>query len=254
MEENTAVPQAMENVQGAGALQPEDTIPSGMPETVWDLKYNHEVVQKPTSEVLRLAQMGMNYDKVHSQLSDLKNDEALSIADKIAAQYGVSRTELLKKWENDLSQQAVSDYAAQNGLTTAVAKELLDVKRAAGELLGDKRNFEQMTRIDAEVEAFHAEFPDVADADVPDGVLDLWAAGLTLPDAYRAYEGGLTGNYAALKTNRENAASSMGSVQSYGSAAPFRVTEEWIKKASLKEYEAHRDEVKEWYFNRRRAK
>jgi hypothetical protein len=225
-------------------------------EELLELKYNHEIVKKPKSEVIMLAQMGLNYDKVHSQLEELKNDEALKIADRIAAQYGITRADLLKKWEADLAENAAKEYAEKHEIPVDVAKEILENKHAITELKSEKERQKKEAEAKAETERqikeFRKEYPDIKDEDVPDEVLRLWAEkkGITLVDAYKLYEyGKLKKEESIKKTNESNANSSMGPVQGQPNA-PFKVTEEWIKKASLEEYEAHRDEVMKWYNER----
>jgi len=263
-EELIAEPQAMDEAQYAQYENYEGyeqygeeagTAPEAEEEPLFELKYNHEVVKKPYSEVKDLAQMGMNYPKVISQLEELKNDEALRIADRIASGYGVSRSELLRKWEAVLEEQTVNDYAEENGITPEVAKELIETKRIAGALLAEKRAQEDKVygdaRIEAAVEEFREEFPDVRDEDVPDEVLMEWAKGVPLNTAFKAYQAEglkeavnqMEGQLRVIRTNSDNEASSMGSVQTLGSAAPLKIDAEWIKRASQKEIEAHWNEI-----------
>lgn len=223
------------------------------------VKYNHEEKELLLDEAIPLVQKGMNYDKLTEQLEALKNDEALKIADKLAKKYGVTRTELLKKWDADLEADAIKEYAEENDVSPAVAKDIVETKRQKEQLEIAKKDLEWEMERDRQIAEFRAEYPDVKDEDVPDEVITLCNRGVPLVTAYAAWDSknskarlkALEEQLGVKKANETNAASSMGPVA--GSAtAPFKITEDWLKKASLKEYEDHRDEVKEWYFNKRK--
>lgn len=223
------------------------------------VKYNHEEKEIPLEEAITLAQKGMNYDKVLNQLEELKNDEALKIADKLASQYGVSRAELLKKWEVDISQREIAECAEKNDIPPEVAEKLLEAERIKKEREAEKQTKadedKRKKTMDEQEKVFREAYPDVKDADIPDEVLHLWLNGTDLTTAYRAYESSslkkrlieMEKEIAALKTNEENAETSMGSAQTQGDAKPFKVTKEWIRNAAPQEYEKHRHEILEAY-------
>jgi hypothetical protein len=262
MEELTAQPQANEPAVNTA---PTETPAEETTQPKIKVKYNKEEKELTYEEAVTYAQKGMNYDHVYGELQDLRNDEALKIADDLAKQYGISRVDLLKKWKADVEATAVQEYAEEKGMTPEAAREVLEARQIKEARKAEKKQQEEAEArqkiIDAQEEEFHKAFPDVKNNEVPEEVLADWANGIPLLKAYKAY---LTSDYearlkkmeeekAVKQANEENAASSMGSVEGNPSA-PFKVTEEWIKKASQKEYEAHKDEIRDWYFKRKQSK
>jgi hypothetical protein len=255
MSEENAIPQANEEPKKV-----EDT--NQKPKTeeeVWDLKYNHETIKKPTSEVLKLAQMGMNYPKILEQLESYKNDETIQFVDRIAKESGVSRSEIIRKWQDDFRQREIEKIATRDGVDTTAAEKIFKAEQVEArekeaqrqKEIEDETKKQREARLAKEEAEFRALYPEVKGEEIPDEVLREWNEGTPLKTAYKAYESDtLKARLKQLEeqakinaTNEDNAASSMGSAQGTGANTPKTFTREQIAKMSLEEYNANRDEI-----------
>lgn len=244
--ETTAQPKATETAQDTAQAQEKAT------ETIQEqpkvkVKFNHEEKEIPLEEAIVLAQKGMNYDKVKTKLDEFEQDESLKIADELASKFGVTRTDLLKKWKEDI----YSKQAEETGLTVEEIREQEENKRLASEY---KAKQQKEAEVNKQVDEFIKAHPEVKD-DIPDEVIAEWNKGTPLKYAYEAYEAKQAKarlaekekELEALKTNKENAQASMGSAETLGAATPFKPTREWIANATPEEYNKHRHEILEAY-------
>ena len=159
-----------------------DLMAAAPPQTI-RVRYNHEDIELPYEEAVRLIQKGMNYDKMAGQMNEMKNDGTLQMIDAVAEQYGLTRAEIVNKWISDMEERRALEFAQEKGLGADKVMEMLKAQKAT-ESEKDKRaeaaQAEILDRMGAEEDEFRAAYPDISDDDVPDAVLAEWGQGHTV--------------------------------------------------------------------------
>jgi len=257
--ETNAQPQAVvEETTQPQVETAQETTEATAPQTI-KVKYNKKEMELPYDEAVTYVQKGMNYDKVNEELQSLKNDEALKFLDSVAFEYGVSRTEVAKKWKDELTANKVSEYAEKNSIPEEIAKELLEAKQEREHFKQQYQSIEQQKKaqelIDNQIKDFREAYPDVKDADIPDGVLENCKEnGIPLKIAYKAYLAdtqierikALEEQLKVKSINEQNASSSMGSAVSSGESTPAELTEESIKSMTSEQRKKMMPRIIEW--------
>lgn len=188
----------------------------------FELKFNHESVKVGREEAARLAQKGLNYDKVHEELTALKADvpkfremekflnELKGDLPSIEALVDQTRASVLKDRDEGLSdEQAMAQAKAMRGvgLTAPEAKP-------AG-------NANDM------IDAFVRTYPNVKAEEIPQSVWDEVKTSGDLVGAYSRYEAGqlqstiqsLKEEIEILKQNQKNSQRSAGSSKTSGASS-----------------------------------
>lgn len=225
-----------------------------LPQTI-RVRYNHEDIDMPYADAVSYIQKGMNYDKVMGQLSELKNDEALRMIDRVAAEFGVTRTDMVKKFISDLEEQRALEFAREKGLSMDMAMEVLQARKISQGSENDAQmeaaQAAMLELLAAQEEDFRAAYPDIADDDVPDEVLMDWSRGVPLKHAYQSYENpilkeklkSLEEKQKIGDVNGQNAAMSMGPVRSSGDTQPVEITAESVKQMTSAQRKKYMSEI-----------
>lgn len=168
--------------------QPEEEAPKERPadaEQTFRIKYNGQEQELPVSELVTLAQKGMNYDHVYGELNQLRNAREFQFIDRMAAQYGMSREEYIEAASRQIEEAEIAKQM-QNGVPEEVARRLYTLeqtekqRRAQEEL---RRSEEARRRQYVELAR---EYPDIKE--FPQEVIEAVAKGETPLAAYRAWD------------------------------------------------------------------
>ena len=217
---------------GTGAsTDPEETKGAIGAEELFELKHLGEVKKVSKSEVVALAQKGMDYDHVKGEYVQLK--ETAAGLEALAKESGfASVKEMLDQAKENIRQAKIQSMVSGKGYTEEQAKAALETEERAAAL--DQReaqlNAAEQTaqsetkereameqRRKADISEFVKEYPDIKPADIPKEVWAQVAKGASLLTAYMRHENKrLQAELSASRQDRENRQRTPGSVSSAG--------------------------------------
>lgn len=238
-----------------------EDIPESEPEEVveekFKLKHNHEEKDYPKEEAIRLAQKGLNYDKVYKQLETLKNDKRLSFVDNLAKKNNMT----VEKYLDAVKQQEVSDeierIADERNVPLDVAKDLYDNLKLKTITKEKELTQKQVDKENSDLSEFVKSYPDIKGEKIPSEVWTDWNKGKnkTLIDAYVKHENKLLKDeLSKLKEvkkiddkNIENTNKSTGSLKSKGVSDGELYTRTQVEAMSREEISNNYDKVMKSY-------
>lgn len=212
--ENNAQPQAQTANQPD--IQTDVETGSNDKQAFLTVRYNKEELPLSREAATEYAQKGLNYDKISGRLSQLS--------------------------------QKVEDYQHINTLVSEIAQQNGISENDAFLALRQRVSEEGATQasINAQLDEFIAAHPDYDPLSLPESVINEWKSGVSLCDAYAAYEEIKIRQVNARQTNEQNAAASMGGAQGIGAAAPKPLSKEVIAQMSHSELENNHGRI--WAF------
>lgn len=172
--------------QGEGAPQegtedkPEE--PAGA-EPTYKVKYNGVEQDLPVSELVTLAQKGMNYDKVAAQARE-QGPEVQMVRQAIA-QSGMDAQTFFDQWRQGLDAAAMQQQI-DAGMTPEAAARFVAMERQMQVQQAEERAATEDARVRAGVMDFAEAYPDVKE--FPPEVMALMEQGVPPLYAYRSYE------------------------------------------------------------------
>jgi hypothetical protein len=211
------------------------------------LKHLDEVRTVDKDEVVKLAQKGLDYDRIRNERDQLReyrkeNDRLVSFIKERAAKSGMTPDtflDLLYKQELMASgmdeQSAIRQIALEKReaalnakeavLSEAEAKQKAESERTLREAEEKKKREEQQK---ADMQRFLQKFPDVKPEEIPQ---EVWAAvrnGEMITHAYAEYRlKQLEAELSALKQNQKNQQTSTGSMQTKGKSVEDLIDRYW---------------------------
>ena len=205
-------------------------------EDTYTLKHMDEVRTVGRDEVVKLAQQGMDYERIRQERDQLRDfrkeaDPAYSIMKTLADKAGMNVTDYLDfVRRQQIMQTGVSEETAR--AQVSVEKQRAEIERQRAELdEAQKQTLSQQNaekqRADARKEdigKFLKSYPDVKPSDIPKEVWDGVNAGESLVSAYTRYQNTqanekikqLEADLAAEKQNSANRGKTPGSLSSEG--------------------------------------
>lgn len=163
-------------------------------QSLFELKHLGETKQVSREEVVRLAQKGMDYDRIRSERDADKAEikrlqEMESFLTELAAPSGISVSDLMDQTRAQL-------LAEREGLDPAVAAQRVKLERERKAFEEKKAQEEQTQREQAEANRrrqedflrFKREYPHVDPKNIPQEVWDKVREGGSLMDAYSRHE------------------------------------------------------------------
>jgi hypothetical protein len=123
--------------------QEEATLTEEQQEQLLKLKYNGEEKEIPLSEATILAQKGMNYDKVQTQLQELQNDPGRLFLQDLAKENGFDN---INDFINDfkaMQEQARIDELVQQNIPEQYAKKMIEMEKFQQQFEQEKQQKEQ---------------------------------------------------------------------------------------------------------------
>jgi hypothetical protein len=230
-----------------------DTKPEEQPtsDPTFELKYLGEVKTVSKDEVVKLAQQGLDYDRIRAKYDELKAemeqyadvDEGIAYIREISESVGKP----VNKFVEDLRINAL----VEAGWDAASAREKVAFDREKRLAAAKQTKADRAARLDAErraerelqYEEFSNRFPDVKPEEIPPEVFADMESGKRLADAYELYSSradnkvlsekvdALTKEIEALKKNAENSAKSVGSKATDGNqSAVDPYIEDWYRE------------------------
>lgn len=187
------------------------------------LKYLGREMELPQSEVVTLAQKGMNYDHLQSRLEQMEQSAEFAILDRYASMAGMSRGDYLQFLQQEAEKVELQPYV-NKGMDEELAREYIGVRRKAEMMDGLQRTIEQKMQeqeqkrqeVDRNLMAFIQKYPEVKE--FPAAVLADIRRGMTPLEAYAQHEAAeLRNRLAATTQNERNRSSHAGSAM--GTAA-----------------------------------
>ena len=83
-------------------------------EPLYELKVNGQIHKVPQSELIKLGQMGMDYERVKQQRDQYMNAPEIKILDDMARRFGMTdRTEFLQSFDHQIKEQRIQDRASE---------------------------------------------------------------------------------------------------------------------------------------------
>ena len=162
--------------QGEGA-------PQEGAEPTYKVKYNGVEQDLPVSELVTLAQKGMNYDKVAAQARE-QGPEVQMVRQAIA-QSGMDAQTFFEQWRQGLDAAAMQQQI-DAGMTPEAAARFVAMERQMQVQQAEERAATEEARVRAGVMDFVAAYPDVKE--FPPEVMALMEQGVPPLYAYRSYE------------------------------------------------------------------
>lgn len=216
-----ATPQAEENIETTEVTEVEDTKPTEETQEQTEetkdnqeqpkikVKYNHEEKELTLEEATLLAQKGMNYDKLTSQLAALQNSKGLQYLNKLASRSNSNIDDLVDYWEQRDEQEQLNQLIQAN-IPEEYAKEMLESRKfreqtKAQEAEKKAREAEEAKQT-AELNDFINLYPDLKPDAIPKEVWDYRNQnGKSLAEAMMWHENKeLKKQVQILKQNEEN--------------------------------------------------
>jgi len=206
----------------------EPTEPEAPPMPKVKVKFNHEEKELTLEEAAILAQKGMNYDKVQSQLQQFQSDPRLSFVEEIAKEYGMTPDEYIQAVKADREQQKLNELVQQN-IPEELAQEIISNRQFREQWEAQQKQQAEERKKDADLNEFLDVFKqnngrayDPDKDNLPDSVWEDVANGKSLADAYTRHENQqLKNRIKVLEQNMKNVqASPVAGVTSHGSNEP----------------------------------
>ncbi|MCD7034314.1 hypothetical protein LRR81_08710 [Metabacillus sp. GX 13764] len=196
----------------------QDELTPAEQQQLFKLKYNHEEMEVPYDEAVRLAQKGMNYDKVQERLNELESDPRLSFVETLAQDQGLSVPEFIQSYQQHVEQQKLDELVQQN-IPEEYAKEMLETRKFREQWEQEKAAKEKQEKESAEFHEFMDHFPGVKPDQIPPEVWQAQANGVPLRYAYMEHQNQqLQSQLQVFKQNEQNAQRApVGSVSMHGS-------------------------------------
>lgn len=190
-------------------------------EELMELVYNGQTQSLPRSEVIKLAQKGMNYDHVRGQLDDLRGSETHRMLSELAKNAGMPESEFLRKVLENVSTRRADEFASAEGISPELARRLLDAEDEVKRYRAETQQRGERERRNRMYSDFVSAYPDVRPEDIPQAVLDEVRDGADLVSAYRSHENGLLKDdvkrlketIEQMKQNESNRQKAVGSVR-----------------------------------------
>ena len=205
-------------------------------DTTFELKYLGEVKTVSKDEVVKLAQQGLDYDRILAKYDELKAEmEQYADVDE-GIDYLREISESVGKPVNKLVEDLRINALVEAGWDAASAREKVAFDREKRLAAAKQTKADRAARLDAErraerelqYEEFSNRFPDVKPEEIPPEVFADMESGKRLADAYELYSSradnkvlsekvdALTKEIEALKKNAENSAKTVGSKATAG--------------------------------------
>ncbi len=190
------------------------------------VKYNGAEKGLSQEEAITFAQKGMNYDKIHGQLEQMRNDPTRRVFEEQAKRAGLSLSEYAERLEQFQAESAkmkiANDFKRENpDVSDEIAMKYADAQYQSTAMQKQQEEAQRQAQIEADsqqqaiaqLEAFQKVYPDVDIRNLPADVIDEINAGETLLSAYRAHENReMRNTIAALRQNKQNEATATGTL------------------------------------------
>lgn len=123
---------------------------------------------------------------------------ASSFLEKLAKRQNMSVNEFMKSVDEAISNQEITNYSKEKGVSTEIAKEMFSMKQKLTDMEEKNNQFEKEKAIQQDWKELKEEFPDVTPDNIPKEVLDMASKGTKLVDAYSRYA------YKQLKSTQDD--------------------------------------------------
>lgn len=151
------------------------------------LKFYGQEIKLPQSQVVTLAQKGMNYDKLVQERDALKNSREMSILQRYAEAAGMEMPDYLDAMERQLEAQSIREQT-DAGMSEQQAREVVRLRQEQRQLkAAQKQQAEAQAQV-ARWSALLAEHPELTPQTCPPEVLQRVSSGEDPVSAYRAWE------------------------------------------------------------------
>lgn len=154
-------------------------------EQVFKIKYNGQEQELPVSELVTLAQKGMNYDHVYGELNQLRGAREFSVLDRLAQQNGMSREQYVQALEQQMQESRIQEQTAR-GIPEDVARRLITLEQERNQRIERERQMQAEAVRQRQFVELAREYPGIKE--FPQEVIDAIAKGETPLNAYRAWD------------------------------------------------------------------
>jgi hypothetical protein len=231
--ETTETESGFEDLFADEAPETEPTQAEETPETApkeeapfMTVKYNGAEQNLSKEDAITFAQKGMNYDKIHNQLEQLRNDPTMKVFAEQAQRAGLSLPEYAQRLQQFQAESEMTrianEFKRENpDVTDEVARKYAEAQYQNAAMQKQQQQAQQLAQIEADkqkmaysqLEAFLNVYPNVDIEHLPVEVIDEINAGEPLLSAYRAYENKqMKDTIKALRQNKDNEAVATGNL------------------------------------------
>lgn len=154
-------------------------------EQVFKIKYNGQEQELPVSQLVTLAQKGMNYDHVYGELNQLRGAREFSVLDRLAAQNSMTREQYVRALEQQMQESRVQEQTAK-GIPEDVARRLITLEQERNQRLERERQMQAEAVRQRQFTELAREYPGIKE--FPQEVIEAIARGETPLNAYRAWD------------------------------------------------------------------
>lgn len=164
------------------------------------VKYNHQEMELPVDDAVPLIQKGMNYDKVHQQVSQYQQR-----LEQIAQITGYQTTDELFQAMEQAQQEQEAERYRQAGIDPQAFNQLLENNPEIQYARQMRAKQEADQRFQSEANELFQAFPDLKPEQIPPEVWQAHSQGIPLKFAYMQHEyGQLKSQVQVLKQNKQN--------------------------------------------------
>lgn len=203
--------------------------------------YNGENIILDEEQAVKLAQKGMNYDRMYEKYTEAveKLDKMANYKDKIeslAKEAGTTPENIIGLLDKNIKEFQVSNYAENERIPHEYAEKMMSLTREIETLKKEKEELLPIKKREEDIKNFNKEYPDVDIRDLDKDVLHIWNnSEKPLTDIYNSVMlKKLLNKKEADNANEQNKKASCGSVRDV-SLGEKVFTEEEIRKMSDEE-------------------
>ena len=181
--------------------------------------YNGQPMNLTEEETVKMAQKGMNYDKLFEryekamlELNKLNGYKAK--IDSVAKELGLRSEDFVDGLKGESEKVSLAEYSLRNNIPLEYAKNIKDMEKKIALLEKEKEELEPFKKRQVEIDELKKVYPDVDEKNLDPEILKSWeATKRPLKDIYNEVTlRKLMEEKAAKNANEENKLASSGSV------------------------------------------
>lgn len=154
-------------------------------EPVFKIKYNGQEQELPVSQLVTLAQKGMNYDHVYGELNQLRSAREFAVLDRLAEQNGMNRQQYVQALEQQMHEARIQEQTAR-GIPEDVARRLMTLEQEQNQRIDRERRMQAEAARQRQFMELAREYPGIKE--FPQEVIEAISQGETPLNAYRAWD------------------------------------------------------------------
>lgn len=160
--------------------------------TTLDIVYNGEKLSLDRDEAVKLAQKGMNYDRVLDKYNNIraeleKADSYKNKIDELAKEAGTTPENIISLLDSNIKEMKVTRYSENENIPQEYAEKMMNLTKEIESLKKEKEELLPLKKKQEERAEFLKEYPGVDIAGLDKEILDKWESSeKSLTDIYNS--------------------------------------------------------------------